>query len=129
MFKKIFLLLSIFVTFSFANVDFVYDIETAKTKAQSENKQILVMFSMENCPACEYMKDVVFDNKDVSGYLNAYFVVYEVDYNKKETFPQGLTPFGTPTFYVLKSDGEKIGRALVGGMTANVFLEKIKQYR
>ncbi|QOG12553.1 thioredoxin family protein [Arcobacter sp. FWKO B] len=128
--KKILGLIFVFSTFLLASsIQSVFSLEKAKEIAKKEDKLILAMFTMENCPTCEYMKDVAFEDKMLSGYINGYFVLYEIDYHKKDTFPQGLSAFGTPTFYILDSSGNRIGRAIVGGTTANVFLDKLKEYR
>ena len=128
--KKILFLFLISVTFLFSTeLKYIKTFDEAKNISKTDNKMILVMFTMDGCPACEYMKDVAFANETLSAYLQNYFVIYEVDYNKKDTYPQGLNPFGTPTFYILDSEGNKKGRAIVGGATAQVFLDKLKEYK
>lgn len=127
--KRVFLVLVLLVSVSFAKVEYIYDFEVASSMAKEQDKQILVMFSMDGCPACEYMKDVAFENEELQRYIKGYFIVYEANYHDKITYPKDLSAFGTPTFYVLSNDGNKIGRAMVGGMSANVFLEKLKNYR
>ncbi|MEJ5167845.1 MAG: thioredoxin family protein [Arcobacteraceae bacterium] len=128
--KKILFLFLISVTVLFsAELNYIKTFDEAKDIAKKQEKQILVMFTMDGCPACEYMKDVAFANETLKAYLQNYFVIYEVDYNKKETYPQGLNPFGTPTFYVLDNEWNKKGRAIVGGATADVFLNKLKEFK
>lgn len=127
--KRVFFIVALLVSVGFAKIEYIYDFEVALNSAKEQNKQLLVMFSMDGCPACEYMKDVAFENEELQRYINGYFILYIADYHDKSTYPKDLTAFGTPTFYVLDTDGTRIGRAMVGGMSANVFLQRLKEYK
>ncbi|MGB3962485.1 MAG: thioredoxin family protein, partial [Sulfurimonas sp.] len=56
------------------------------------------------------------------------FIPIEIDI---ELHPDkyGYGVFGTPTYYFLDSNGKQIGRMMMGGATAEVFLQKLKDIR
>lgn len=127
--KKIRWLFLIVVSVMCANdLEFMYSLKDAKVQAQQEQKAILVMLTQEGCPACEYMKEVVFEDEILASYMRSYFVLVELDINK-DVVPKELKVFGTPTFYVLNYQGEKIGRQMVGGAQAPAFLDVLKEYK
>ena len=97
-------------------------------KAKKQNKLVIVYFSQDNCPSCEYMKDITFDDNRVSIYLDKYFIPIEINISN-ESIPSGFKVFGTPTVYFLNSHGQKIGRQTVGGMTISKFKEKMEEIR
>ncbi len=96
-------------------------------KAKEENKIVMLFLTQEGCPACEYMKDVVFEDARVAEFLKANFVGVEIDVYK-DTLPKGIRAFGTPTFYFFDSDGQRIGRQLIGGMESGEFYSRLKEY-
>ena len=63
--KKISLLLFTAVVYMSAAVNFEYDLKVAKEKAISENKKLMIMYSMDTCPECNYMKKKVFKDKEL----------------------------------------------------------------
>ncbi len=67
------------------------------------------MLSREECPACEYMNDVVFEEKAVVSEVVKSFVPVHFDIHK-DFLPEGLGYIGTPTFHFLNASGKKIGR-------------------
>jgi thiol-disulfide isomerase/thioredoxin len=59
--------------------------ETAKEKAQKENKALLVDFTGSDwCGWCIRLKEEVFDHKEFSDYANKHFVLVELDYPQKK---------------------------------------------
>lgn len=129
MMKRWCFILLFLITFIHAEeLNFFTSLEQAKQEAQREEKPLLVMFTQVGCPACEYMKDVVFEDEILSSYMFTQFVLVELDINT-QSIPQGLKVYGTPTFYVLKANGEKVGRQFVGGAKAPAFLKILKEYK
>ena len=100
----------------------------AKKEAIKVNKPILLMFTQENCPTCEYMENVAFNDALLSHYMQQNFLLVKLDINK-DTIPSYLNVYGTPTFYVLNPQGEKQGRPIVGGGTPEAFLKRLKTYQ
>lgn len=83
--------------------------ESAFAQAKKEKKEVMVMLSKEDCPACEYMNDVVFEEKTVVDEVHKRFVPVHLDvYN--DAVPETLGFIGTPTFYFLDAKAKKIGR-------------------
>ncbi|RXJ53777.1 thioredoxin family protein [Candidatus Marinarcus aquaticus] len=107
---------------------FFTSLEQAQQEAQREKKPLLIMFTQERCSACEYMKERVFEDEMLSSYMHTQFVLLELDINK-QNIPMGLKVYGTPTFYVLNQNGQKVGRQFVGGAQAPAFLNVLKQYK
>jgi thioredoxin-related protein len=122
--KKILLLLTMIVTLAFSDVKYT-DIFDAYDVAAKENKTVMIMLSQDGCPACEYMKDIVFNNKNISKILNKNFVVVYVDIHQ-DGIPDGLKAFATPTFYFLDKN-EKILKRVNGGENAKDFEAILKK--
>ena len=121
--KKIALSLVLGTTLLFAGWAKNYD--EALERAEKEQKIVMVMLSSEGCPACEYMKDVVFDDDNVMTELDAGFVPVEIDIHN-QFVPSGLGYIGTPTFHFLKPDGKKVER-LDGGANVMDFTTKMRE--
>lgn len=127
--KKIVLLCLLACSALFSNdLDWATSFKEAKKQALSEEKLVFVMMSQEDCRACEYMKDVAFDDETLADYMQTNFVLLELDMNTRTELKE-LKVFGTPTTYIFKSDGEKIGRQIIGRAAAPAFLKKLKEYK
>jgi len=124
--KKIVLLLAFFITSVFADVKYV-DLFDAYDKAQAENKIVMVMLSQQGCSGCEYMEQIVFNNKDVAKSLKNNFVVVHVDVYK-DGIPDGLEFFATPTFYFLDAD-ENVLKRMNGGENAKDFAKTLQSIK
>ncbi|MBD3798379.1 MAG: thioredoxin family protein [Epsilonproteobacteria bacterium] len=107
--SKTVLALSLLASYLFADVKWASSYDAAMTQAIKEKKKVMVMLSREGCPACEYMNDIVFEEKMVENEINKYFVPVYLDIHK-DFIPEGLGYIGTPTFHFLDSKGKKIGR-------------------
>lgn len=83
--------------------------EAAFAQAKKEKKAVMVMLSKEDCPACDYMSDVVFEEKTVTDEVHKRFVPVHLDIYD-DTVPENLGYIGTPTFYFLDIKGKKLGR-------------------
>lgn len=123
--KKILLAILLISTSLFAELDWAPSYEQGLAKAKKENKSIMLMFSSKTCKMCNYMKKTVYENDDVADYINSFFVPIEVDVQAHPD-KYGYQVIGTPTYYFLTSDGKQIGRMMVGGASAEGFLQKLK---
>ncbi len=110
-----------------ADFDWVGSYQEALKLSQKEHRPIMVMISQKDCPTCEYMEDVAFEDEDVVEFVENNFIPLKLDLQEAKEY--GLKAYGTPTFYFLNSQGKKLTRALVGGATAKVFLEKLKEIK
>lgn len=106
---KIILVLSLLASCALAELKWASSYDAALAQAKKEKKNIMVMLSREECPACEYMNDVVFEEKAVTSEIHKSFVPVHLDIHK-DFLPEGLGYIGTPTFHFLNASGKKIGR-------------------
>lgn len=109
----------------FADLDWAESYKEALDQAKKEHKKVLIMFSKEDCKACNKMKTEVYSDPEVSEYISTFFIPVEIDteYDRRE----GYKVYGTPTYYFLDSNGEQIGRMMVGGADAKTFLKKLQE--
>jgi thioredoxin-related protein len=122
--KKILLIVSLLISSVFADVAWI-DYDDAIEFAEKENKLVMVMLSREGCSGCEYMKDIVFENDDISKILKENFISVHVDI-QQDFIPSGLTYIGTPTFYFLDKNEKKLER-IDGGRNAKSFMEILQK--
>lgn len=125
--KKIFLLLSLISSLLMAELEWAPSYDKALEKASKEGKLVMVMLSQEGCPACEYMKDIVFEEDSVTEEMKMGFIPVYIDIHN-DFVPSGLGYIGTPTFHFLDADGKKVGR-LDGGANAVEFTAKIREVK
>lgn len=100
--------------------------EDALLKAQKEDKVLMVMIGRSTCNVCNYMKKVVFRDKEVIKTLDANFASAYVELDFDDV-PNGLTFIGTPTFYFLDKN-EKILSKFDGGKTKPSFLKALAEF-
>lgn len=125
--NKIIMALSIFASCAFAEIKWAAYYDAALTQAVKEKKKVMVMLSREECPACEYMEEVVFEEKAVENEITKNFVPVHLDIHK-DFIPEGLGYIGTPTFHFLDSKGKKIGRH-DGAANVPTFLGILGKYK
>jgi thioredoxin-related protein len=106
---KIILALSLLVSFASADFKWASSYDAALAQAKKEKKNVMVMLSKEDCPACEYMSDVVFEEKMVIHEVEKSYIPVHIDIHN-DFVPDGLGYMGTPTFHFLDASGKKIGR-------------------
>lgn len=106
---KIILALSLMASFAYAELKWASSYEAALTQAKKEKKKVMLMLSRENCPACEYMSDIVFEENAVINEVHKSFIPVHIDIHN-DFIPEGLGYMGTPTFHFLDANGKKIGR-------------------
>jgi thioredoxin-related protein len=126
--KKILLTLLLISSSLFAELDWAPSYGQGLAQAKKEHKVVMLMFSKKTCKMCNVMKKSVYENDDVAEYVKNFFVPIEIDI---EVYPDkyGYQVFGTPTYYFLDSNGKQIGRMMVGGATAEGFLQKLKDVK
>jgi thioredoxin-related protein len=107
--NKIIFVLSLVASCAFAEVHWAPSYDAALAQAKKEKKYVMVMLSKEECPACEYMENTVFEEKAVVDSIEKRFVPVHIDIHN-DFVPEGLGYIGTPTFHFLDAKGKKIGR-------------------
>lgn len=111
------------------DIKFAKDYASAISEAQKSDKAVILIYSMEDCSACEYLKDITLDDENVKNYINEKFVVVDRNAKNKAEHIKGFPVFGTPTLYFLNKKGEQIAQPMVGATTPKIFLQKLKQIR
>ena len=121
---KVVLIAGMLISSLFAEISWKkYD--EAMEVAKKENKIVMVMISREGCPACEYMKDIVFENDNVLEEFNKDFIGVHLDIHE-DYIPDEFAYIGTPTFHFLNKFERKIER-IDGGVNAKDFTIKMKE--
>ena len=123
--KKILLILFLLSTTLLADNIKWMKYDTALSVSQEQNKTIMVMLGRDSCHVCQYMKTVVFKDKNVIRKLNEKFlaVYIELDF---DDVPNDLEYIGTPTFYFLDKDENKLYR-FDGGKRVPSFIEMLDE--
>ncbi|WP_294913638.1 thioredoxin family protein [Sulfuricurvum sp. UBA5598] len=112
----------------FAELDWAPSYEQGLVQAKKEHKIVMLMFSKKTCKMCNVMKTKVYENDEVAEYVKNFFVPVEIDIEVRPD-KYGYQVFGTPTYYFLDSNGKQIGRMMVGGASAEGFLQKLKDVK
>lgn len=106
-------------------IRYEHHFDQALQKAKVDDKKVLMLYSAEWCPECNYMKEIVFKEKEVSEYIERHFVVLSLDI-QKDDLPKGFDYIGIPTFFIIDKAGKEKNR-IVGGDKAAKFLKKLKE--
>jgi len=96
-------------------------------KAKQQNKEIMMMYSAVWCPECNYMKEVVFKEKEVADYIQKRFIILMLDV-QKDTLPEGFSYPGIPTFFFIDKNAKEQDK-IIGGSKAGKFLKKLKEVK
>ena len=111
-----------------AGINFEKDLDTAKQKAISEKKKLMIMYSTPTCPECNYMKKKVFKDKEIISYTNKNYVSVIMDIKEdKKILPYKF--IGIPTFYFADPKDMKLLAKKIGGTREAQFLDIIKQVK
>jgi thiol:disulfide interchange protein len=121
--KKIVAGLGLLACTLFADLKWV-EFDAALEEAQKTNKLVMVMLSREDCPACEYMKDIVFEDAKVESEIAQNFIPVYLDIHN-DFIPDGLPYIGTPTFHFMNAHEIKKGR-IDGGMNVKDFMQELE---
>ncbi|MEG0517833.1 MAG: thioredoxin family protein [Bacteroidales bacterium] len=99
----------------------------ALAKANKQNKQIFLDCYTSWCGPCKHMANNVFTLPEAGKFFNSTFVNVKIDMEKGEGIDLckklGVKAF--PTFLVLDSQGNEVGR-IVGGAELQEFIGKVK---
>jgi len=124
---KIILALSLLASCALAELKWAPSYDAALAQAKKEKKKVMVMLSKEGCPACEYMMDIVFEEKMVVSEVEKSYVPVHIDVHN-DFVPEGLGYIGTPTFHFLDASGKKLGR-YDGGANVPTFMGILGKYK
>ncbi len=101
------------------------DFTQAINQAQTENKNIVVIFEQEGCVYCDILKDNTLIDSRVIDELNNNFVLVFVDINEYPELASEYDVYGTPTISILDSSQQQLGR-IEGYVDADDFLEMLQ---
>ncbi len=124
--KKTVLYLILLSLSLFAQPEWSDSMDDAKEKALKEDKLIMLMLSREECNACWYMENIVFEDKDVNTLLKSRFVSVYLNV-RSDIVPEKFPYVGTPTFYFMDATGQLIGKRLSGALNTKEFIAKLAQ--
>lgn len=125
--KKVILAIAVLGASLFGNeIVWMTSYSAASAKAKVENKPMLLFMNKSGCGACQYMKENVFTDPGVIGYLGGHYVSVSLDVAKNDA-PEALKVPMTPVFHFVRHDGSLIQPTLMGGKTAPFFLKLLKK--
>ena len=88
--------------------------------ADEQDKYLFVDVYATWCGPCQIMAKQIFPQQKVGEFFNKTFVNAKVDVAKRYSVK------AYPTFLILDSDGEEVGR-IVGGADADRFIEEVRK--
>jgi len=91
-----------------ADAQWAASYKQAFTQAKEQEKSVLVMLSQDNCKACWYMENIVFEDEVLIEKIEKEYVMLYLDVNDDDI--HGLDYSGTPTLYFLTSDDKVLKR-------------------
>lgn len=91
-----------------ADAKWASNYEEAFTLAKAQEKSVFVMLSQENCKACWYMENIVFEDEVLIETIEKEYVMLYLDVHDDDI--HGLDYSGTPTLYFLTSDDKVLKR-------------------
>jgi len=91
--------------------------------AKKYNKTLMIMFTSSDCKQCNYMQSSIYEDIEISNYINKYFVYLELDKDANKRFNIVIAP----TIYFINSKGKRVGK-IVGARNPEVFLKELKKY-
>lgn len=129
--KKI-LFLGLLASFLFAfdwsgKVHWVQNYQTALKLAKKEHKLVMIDLSLSDCPPCRYIAEILYNNPQISGYINKHFepVFYLVN---KDRIPYGVAQYFTgitPTLLFIAPNGKMFYR-MIGARPPQIFLNTLQ---
>ena len=92
----------------FGDPNWVSSYTKAFEKAKEQEKGVMIMLTKDNCDACWYMENIVFEDAALVEQIEKEFIALELDVNDDDI--HGLSFSDTPTLYFINSSGETIKR-------------------
>ncbi len=109
-----------------STVDWIYDYHDALSRAQSENKPVMIDFWATWCTPCKTMDATTYADEEVGTFLNANFINLKVDVDKSN-LAQVYNIRSIPQVVFLSPDGSEIaGRRIAGLNYPDPFLAKVQ---
>ena len=106
--KVLFFLVALSVSSLFADLTWATSYTKAFVTAKEQNKDVFVILTQEDCRACWYMENIVFEDEVLAETLSKQYVTLMLDVHDDDI--QGLDYRGTPTLYFLTNEDKVIKR-------------------
>ncbi|WP_457746593.1 thioredoxin family protein [Sulfurimonas sp.] len=116
----------ILVTSSLLALEF-HTYSEAKEMQKKSGKIIMIDVIRTNCHYCRDMQVNVFDNEDMSQWLQKRFIAVKINLDFDE-LPLGLSVYFTPTFFFVNSE-EQIVKKIPGSWDIKDFKELTKDIK
>ena len=109
-----------------SKVNFLYDWNEALSRAQAENKPIMINFYTDTCPACEKLDSNTYSDEELGDFLNDNFVCLKSNTLKSNLYQNYSNIEYVPTIVFASPDGTEIDR-MVGYRSASAFYQDAQE--
>lgn len=120
--KKITLMLMLAIGLNAAQFNWIYTYKEGSAKALAENKPMVVYMHRPGCESCEFLEQKVFNDENLSAYVNEHYVPVLLNVKKSDA-PKQLIVKASPVFHFVNGKGEFIEETQYGGKNAKSFLK------
>jgi len=107
-----------------AAIPWITDYQKALTRAQQQNKPVLIAFSAAWCGYCQKMKKSTYPDADVIAVADA-FIPLMIDTDKNPGVARQYEVSGIPRYIILAPDGKQI-ESFVGFLEPKDFIAKMQ---
>jgi thioredoxin-related protein len=101
--------------------------EEARKLQKESGKIIMIDVVRTNCHYCSDMQKNVFDNKEISAWIEERFIPVKVNLDKQQ-LPLGLKVYFTPTFFFVNKE-QKIVKKIPGSWSIEDFKDLTKNIK
>jgi len=93
-----------------SKVNWLYNMDDALSRAQSENKPIMIDFYADWCSPCRRLDKETYSDDALSAFLNENFVCLKINVDKNRTLALNYKIESIPAIVFVSPDGTEIGR-------------------
>ena len=123
--KRLLFVLLLTTTALFGDMYWADDYKSGIKEAKKEDKNIILLFSKEDCSKCDDVLWTISFDKNVSNYVAENFIAIEIDVEFDRR--QGFKVYKTPTIYFLDHKAKQIGKPLTKALKSEQFLKKLEE--
>jgi thiol:disulfide interchange protein len=105
-----------------SKVNWLYNMDDTLSRAQSENKPIMIDFYADWCGPCRQLDKDTYSDDALSAFLNENFVCLKINVDKNKTLASNYKIVSIPAIVFVSPDGTEIGR-WVGFTTPDRFYQ------
>ena len=93
-----------------SKVNWLYNMDDALSRAQSENKPIMIDFYADWCGPCRQLDRDTYSDDALSAFLNENLVCLKINVDKNKTLASNYNIVSIPAIVFLSPDGTRIGK-------------------